>query len=371
MEQRVGPGGRADKRPIQLHERKRQASEHSDPQAAGRDDGQQRPTPTRVLKEAPARHTHTDHDAGDHQSREDSHRRRDEPGGNRHQRIPRVQRYRIVELQHHRFSAHERRHRPDSQQAQGRDKRARENTQPRTPHDDYLGEDDRDEAVGTDDVTREEDSMHQAEGQHPPAATANQARGRATRITLDVLLDDLSLDGMPAGNLLGSEGLHGGPALALHRARCHDRHAETEQDREQRVGPAVNEQGPRQVPPLVGAAHRRKRRMPGVRRLREVPKPKGDVCQRNEREHEAPRHVGCRVSKLAFSRERQGVHGVLPRGGVGATKGRGRRVCPGLAPDRVTWVSTSLTSWPAAEALWSCCRLEPRGRYRRSAGRRR
>ncbi len=276
-----------------------------------------------------------------------------------------------MELQHHRFSAHERRHRPDSQQAQGANKYADQHTHPCARHDDHLGKNHRNQAVRPDDVTREEDSMHQAEGQHPPAAAANQTRGRAARITLDVLLDNLSLDGMPAGDDLGGEAVLGGSTLALHRARCHDRHAETEQDREQRVGPAVNEQGPRQVPPLVGAAHRRKRRMPGVRRLREVPKPKGDVCQRNEREHKASRDVGGRVSKLAFSRERQGVHGILPRRGSGATKGRGRRVCPGLAPDRVTWVSTSLTSWPAAEALWSYCRLEPRGRYRRSAGRRR
>ena len=176
---------------------------------------------------------------------------------------------------------------------------------------------------------------------------------------------------MPAGDLLGGEAVLGGSTLALHRARGHDRHAEAEENRKQRVGPAIDEQDPRQVPPLVGAIHRLERRMPRLGSLREVGNPEGHIRQRNEREHEAPRHVGCRVSKLAFSRERQGVHGILPRRGSGATKGRGRRVCPGLAPDRVTWVSTSLTSWPAAEALWSCCRLEPRGRCPRSAGRRR
>ena len=176
---------------------------------------------------------------------------------------------------------------------------------------------------------------------------------------------------MPAGDHLGGDVLLDGPTLTLHRARRHDRHSEAEEKRKQRVGSTIDKQSPHQIPPLVGAIHRFERRMSCLRSLREVTEPEGHIRQCNERKHEAARHIGCRISKLAFSRERQGVHGVLTRRGLSATKGRGRRSFPGLAPDCVARVSTSLTSWPAAEALCACCRLERRGRCPRSAERRR
>ena len=213
--------------------------------------------------------------------------------------------------------------------------------------------------------------MHAAEYQHPQAAATDEARGHAANVTLDILLDNLSLDGMPAGDLLSGEGVQSDPALTLHRARRHDRHAEAEQNGEERVGPAIDEHGASQIPPLVGAIHRLGGRVSCLGSLREVSKPEGHIRQGNEREHGAARHIGGRVSKLAFSRERQGMHGVLTRRGVSVAKGRGRRVFPGLAPHRVTWVSTSLASWPAAAALCACCRLERRGGCPRSAGQRR
>ena len=72
--------------------------------------------------------------------------------------------------------------------------------------------------------------MHSAEDQHPPAAATDQARGHAANVTLNVLLGNLSLDGMPAGDHLGRHVLLNDPALALHRARRHDRHAEAEEN---------------------------------------------------------------------------------------------------------------------------------------------
>ena len=124
-------------------------------------------------------------------------------------------------------------------------------------------------------------------------------------MTLDVLLGNLSLDGMPAGDHLGRHVLLNAPALALHRARRHDRHAEAEENRKQRVGSTIDKQSPRQIPPLVGAIHRFKRRVSRLGSLREVGNPEGHIRQRNERKHEAARHIGCRISKLALSRERR------------------------------------------------------------------
>ena len=167
--------------------------------------------------------------------------------------------------------------------------------------------------------------MHQAERQHPPATAANQARGRAARTTLNSVTDNLPLERIPPGAQLGENRIHRDAALALDRARGHDRHTKAEQNRKQRVRATVHEQGSHQVPPLIGVVHGRQRRLTRVRRVRKIAQPEGHICQRNEREHEAARDVGGGETHLTFARERQGVHGILPRGGVGAAKGRGRR----------------------------------------------
>ena len=184
-------------------------------------------------------------------------------------------------------------------------------TEPHTLHDDQLGEDDRDEAVGTDDVSRKDDAVQQAKGEHPPPAAADQTRGRTMGSALDTIAENLPLDGVPASAQFRGKSVQRETALAFDRARGHDRHAKTEENRKQRVGPAVDKQCPRQVPPLVGAAHSRERSTSCLGSLREVGNPKGHIRQSNERKHEAARDVWCRKTHLACARERQGMHEVL------------------------------------------------------------
>ena len=135
-------------------------------------------------------------------------------------------------------------------------------------------------------------------------------------MTLDILLDNLSLDGMPAGDFLGGEGVRSGPTLTLHRARRHDRHAEAEQNGEERVGPAIDEHGAGQIPPLVGAIHRLEGRVSCLGSLREVSKPEGHIRQSNQGQHEAARDVRGRVTNLASAGERQGRHTKSSRWGT-------------------------------------------------------
>ena len=325
MEERIRPGRRPGTCPVQLHERKGESPQGTNPQAHKRDANQERPAPTRILQQAPARDSHPDHHAGDHERRQDGHRRRDKPGANGHQRISRIQPYGIVELKHHRLTSRYRRHRPNPEQAQGGDEGADQHAQPRAPHNDNLGENDRHETVGANNVTGEKHSVHQAEGQHPPATAANQARGRAARTTLNSVTDNLPLERIQPGAQLGGNRIHRDAALALHRARGHNRHTKAEQHRKQRIRATIHEQGSHQVPPLIDIVHGRQRRLARVRRVRKIAQPEGNICQRNEREHKAARDVGGGETHLTFARERQGVHDILPRGGVGAAKGRGRR----------------------------------------------
>ena len=333
MEERIGPGGRAGERPVQLHERERHPSQRADQQASERDARQERPPPTRILQEAPARNSHADHDAGNHQRRQHRRRRRDEPGPKRHQRIPGIERHGTVILEHHRLSPHHRTHHPEPRQAEHCKERTRKNASPRTPHDDHFGEDDRDEAVGADDVSRKDDAVQQAKGEHPPPAAANQTRGRTMGSALDTIAENLPLHRVPASAQFRGKSVQREAALAFDRARGHDRHAKTEENRKQRVGPAVDEQGPHQVPPLVGAAHSRERSASCLGSLREVSNPKGHIRQSNERKHEAARDVWCRETHLACARERQGLHEVLSlylgkkRGEAGVSPGPRPSMC--------------------------------------------
>ena len=236
-------------------------------------------------------------------------------------------------LEHHRLSSHHRATHRYTHQTQGCDERAREDTGPRTLHDDHLGEDDRDEAVGTDDVSRKDDAVQQAKGEHPPPAATDQTRGRTMGSALHTIAENLPLDGVPASAQFSGKSVQREAALTLNRARGHDRHAKTEENRKQRVGPAVDEQGPRQVPPLVGAAHSRERSVSCPGSLREVSNPKGHIRQSNERKHEAARDVWCRETHLACARERQGVHEVLSlylgkkRGEAGVSPGPRPSMC--------------------------------------------
>ena len=242
------------------------------------------------------------------------------------------------------------RHRTEGQEAERREAQAHHDSWPRAPHDDQLRAHHRDQAVSTNNVARKNEAMDGTDHDHPPAAAADQTRGRAASASFHGLVEDVPLQGSPPGAQLAGQGIERGAALTLDRAPGHDHHAEAEEDRKEGVCAAIDEHGAHEEPPLVGARHRVERRKTGPGVLREIAHPEGHVREGDEGEHEASRDVGRREAHLALSGEGQGGHSVsfhcarVPSrahgGGEAGEPPRTRPLVDAL-------VSGSPPSWPA------------------------
>ena len=142
------------------------------------------------------------------------------------------------------------------------------------------GEDDGGQPVGTDDVAGEEHGVNSAEEDHPRTPAPHQA----TCVDSGLLTGPglLLLRRLTPG-LHTEEGLKialrpGGDAPVDHGGQ-----SKTEQHREQRIGPGVDQEGTHPQPDRVdGVAGSR-----GARRRH----PEGDVGQGDEQEHEATGHI--------------------------------------------------------------------------------
>ena len=142
------------------------------------------------------------------------------------------------------------------------------------------GEDDGDQPVGSDDVAGEEHGVNSAEEDHPQATAPHQATcangGLLTGPGL-LLLRRLT-PGLHTGEGLKIALRPGGDAPVDHGGQ-----PETEQHREQRIGPGVDQK----------SAHPQPGRVCGIVGVRDPchAGPEGDIGQGDEQEHEATGHI--------------------------------------------------------------------------------
>ena len=111
--------------------------------------------PAGILKDAPARHAHTDHDARNHEGHQNRCDGCSQPVPQGRQRVEHRQRERAVIFEHHGRATHRKPPPPQAEEAERSNKGAHQDARPRALHDDDFGEEHRDEAVGSDDVAGE------------------------------------------------------------------------------------------------------------------------------------------------------------------------------------------------------------------------
>ena len=129
--------------------------------------------PAGILQDTPASDAHTDHDARNHEGQQNRCDGCSQPGPQGRQRVEHRRRQRAVIFEHHGRATHRKPRSPQTEEAERSNEGAHQDARPRALHDDDFGKQHRDEAVGSDDVTRKEQGMHAAEYQHPQAAATD------------------------------------------------------------------------------------------------------------------------------------------------------------------------------------------------------